>query len=97
MTLLYAATVLHGRELLLIDEPELSLHIDWQRDLLARMSGLAEGKQLIVATHAPEIGMDHETVKKFMLLPMKVSAPPDPLLRPGRGPLSVRQIAGGEQ
>ena len=40
---------------LLIDEPEISLHIDWQRNLIAAMRQLNPDAQLILATHSPEI------------------------------------------
>lgn len=43
------------RMVMIIDEPELSLHIDWQRDLLGAIESLAEETQVIVATHSPEI------------------------------------------
>ena len=43
------------RQVMIIDEPELSLHIDWQRDLLGAIESLAEETQVIVATHSPEI------------------------------------------
>lgn len=37
------------------DEPELSLHISWQKKLLTAIRELNENAQLIVATHSPEI------------------------------------------
>lgn len=40
---------------IMIDEPEISLHIDWQRELLATMHALNPRAQFIVATHSPEI------------------------------------------
>jgi predicted ATPase len=40
---------------IIIDEPELSLHIDWQRRLLGILRRLAPASQIIVATHSPEI------------------------------------------
>ena len=40
---------------LLIDEPELSLHIDWQRDLVKTMRTLNPDAQIILATHSPDI------------------------------------------
>jgi len=40
---------------LLIDEPEISLHIDWQRRLVSSMRLLNSKAQLILATHSPEI------------------------------------------
>lgn len=39
----------------LIDEPELSMHIDWQRKLIPAIRSLAPRSQLIIATHSPEI------------------------------------------
>ncbi len=38
-----------------IDEPEMSLHIDWQRRLLNTLHVLNPDVQIIVATHSPEI------------------------------------------
>jgi len=40
---------------MLIDEPELSMHIDWQRQLVGAMQTLNPAAQLILATHSPEI------------------------------------------
>lgn len=40
---------------LIIDEPEISLHIDWQSSLLESISRLNPDCQLVVATHSPEI------------------------------------------
>lgn len=37
------------------DEPELSLHLSWQRKLLPAIQKLAPDMQIIVATHAPAI------------------------------------------
>jgi predicted ATP-dependent endonuclease of OLD family len=49
------ATVNAGASVILIDEPELSLHVDWQRRLVPSMRLLNPLAQLIVATHSPEI------------------------------------------
>ena len=38
-----------------IDEPELSLHIDWQRALLPALLEQGTSNQLILATHSPFI------------------------------------------
>lgn len=40
---------------ILIDEPELSMHIDWQHDLVSNIRLLNPNTQLILATHSPEI------------------------------------------
>lgn len=41
--------------LFLADEPELSLHISWQRKILPSLNALNPNAQIIVATHSPEI------------------------------------------
>lgn len=45
------------KHILLIDEPELSLHIDWQRNFIDRI--LAFGKKIVIATHSPDIIYNH--------------------------------------
>lgn len=40
---------------LIIDEPELSMHVDWQTKLIASLRELNPDAQLIVATHSPGI------------------------------------------
>ena len=54
-SLLYAASFLGENEMVLIDEPEISLHIDWQTQLAEAMSNILGSKQLVVCTHSPEI------------------------------------------
>lgn len=44
-----------GPNPVLIDEPELSLHVDWQNGLVSCMRTVNEKAQLIMATHAPEV------------------------------------------
>lgn len=39
----------------LADEPELSLHIEWQAQIIGSIRTLNENAQIIVATHSPEI------------------------------------------
>jgi ABC-type cobalamin/Fe3+-siderophores transport system ATPase subunit len=43
----------------LIDEPELSLHIDWQRMILSELRTQSGDRQIIACTHSPEVGADH--------------------------------------
>lgn len=38
-----------------IDEPELSLHVDWQRTLFPTLMGQSKNNQFIIATHSPFI------------------------------------------
>jgi predicted ATP-dependent endonuclease of OLD family len=51
----------------IIDEPELSLHIDWQRELIGAMQHLNPSAQYIVATHSPEIMANVDDTKIFRL------------------------------
>lgn len=43
---------------MLMDEPEISLHFDWQRRLIEDVLRLNPNLQLIMATHAPAMAMD---------------------------------------
>ncbi|MEM9543832.1 MAG: AAA family ATPase [Cyanobacteria bacterium P01_E01_bin.42] len=60
VTLIYAATHMSKQQVVLIDEPEISLHVDWQRHLLKKMSEQLGERQIIVCTHSPVIGADYE-------------------------------------
>ena len=42
-------------DLIIIDEPELSMHIDWQRNLVSAMRTVNPRAQIIMATHSPDI------------------------------------------
>lgn len=43
------------RNFLIIDEPEISLNIKWQRELMNLLHGLAPHTQIIVASHSPAL------------------------------------------
>lgn len=43
------------RNFLIIDEPEISLNIKWQRELMGLLHNLAPNTQIIVASHSPVI------------------------------------------
>jgi predicted ATPase len=43
---------------LFVDEPEASLHIEWQQQLISLIRALNPNAQLILATHSPAIIMD---------------------------------------
>lgn len=45
----------HANTIYIIDEPEISLHIAWQRALVDSVLKLNSNIQLIIATHSPEI------------------------------------------
>lgn len=46
---------MQGRKnaILIMDEPEISLHVDWQKSLIDKLQELNPNCQLIVATHSP--------------------------------------------
>ncbi len=60
ITLIYAASQMSAQKIVLIDEPEISLHIDWQRPLLKKMSEQLQDRQIIACTHSPVIASNYE-------------------------------------
>jgi predicted ATP-dependent endonuclease of OLD family len=46
-----------GIDLFLIDEPEISLHVEWQRSFLSDLQKVQKltGCRFLVATHSPQI------------------------------------------
>lgn len=60
LTMLYAVNKMSGTPAVLIDEPELSLHIDWQEELLSKMMDQLGERQIIVCTHSPSIAADFD-------------------------------------
>ena len=52
---------------IMIDEPELSMHIDWQRQLIHALQTVNPAAQLIVATHSPEIMADVQDDRIFRI------------------------------
>lgn len=60
LTMLFTASrSKYSSGVFLIDEPELSLHIDWQRIVLEELKSQAPDRQIIACTHSPEVGADH--------------------------------------
>ncbi|WP_457325945.1 AAA family ATPase [Roseateles sp. P5_E11] len=60
LTMLYSASrTRFASGAFLIDEPELSLHIDWQRIILQELRNQSPERQIIACTHSPEVGADH--------------------------------------
>lgn len=52
-----------GTSTFIADEPELSLHLEWQREILPAIRRLSPNTQVIVATHAPAIiALDSNTI-----------------------------------
>jgi predicted ATPase len=50
---------------LFIDEPEISLHTDWQEKLIDNIRSLNNNAQIIIATHSPSIVLDGWMDKVF--------------------------------
>ena len=48
-------TLMAEESSIIIDEPELSIHIDWQRELVDAMRTLNPAAQIIIAPHSPEV------------------------------------------
>lgn len=60
LTMLYSASRSRFKTgTFLIDEPELSLHVDWQRQILRELMQQSSHRQIIACTHSPEVGGDH--------------------------------------
>lgn len=74
ITLIYAATHMSSQKVVLIDEPEISLHVDWQRRLISKMAEQLSSRQIIACTHSPTIGADYEE-RIFALKPITTNSP----------------------
>jgi predicted ATP-dependent endonuclease of OLD family len=80
--LIYAASHMTGGRVVLIDEPEISLHIDWQRKLLPEMvkqldekqldEKQLDEKQLIICTHSAVIASKYR--KRMIKLELQPTA-----------------------
>ncbi|KKD60180.1 hypothetical protein RN22_12730 [Grimontia sp. AD028] len=57
LIILFAESLLQREKpfVFIADEPELSLHVSWQREILPAIRLLNPNSQLIVATHSPEV------------------------------------------
>lgn len=55
ITHLFFNPAIGGENILLIDEPELSLHLKWQRQFVTAIRQASPSTQMILATHSPEI------------------------------------------
>lgn len=68
LLILLTETLLQQKQpcIFIADEPELSLHIEWQRNLIASIRSLNPQAQIIFATHAPEIAGNYS--KKLIMM-----------------------------
>lgn len=60
--------------IVVVDEPELHLNIEWHRRLIRDMCQLAPGNQYIIATHSPDIFDAVEKDRRKLLVPEKEEA-----------------------
>lgn len=59
LILLTEALLQQGKDYIyLADEPEMSLHMNWQEIIISAITQLNDKAQIIVATHSPEIAQD---------------------------------------
>jgi energy-coupling factor transporter ATP-binding protein EcfA2 len=56
-----------GGSCIIVDEPEISLHVDWQHELINYIQKINPSLQFIAATHSPEIMATLEDSKTFEL------------------------------
>lgn len=56
--LLKVAIATHNNALILMDEPEISLHLSWQEKLLTQIRTINPDSQIIIVTHSPAIVMN---------------------------------------
>ena len=57
--LMKIANVIKGeKSLILMDEPEISLHLSWQKKLIKTIKNINPDSQIIIVTHSPAIVMD---------------------------------------
>lgn len=77
LTMLFSASRMSSSSgIFLVDEPELSLHVDWQRIVLSELIAQAGQRQIIACTHSPEVGADHEAaVQIFTPSPYSAHGP----------------------
>ena len=48
-----------NKDFIIIDEPEISLNMKWQRSLMELLKRLAPDTQIVVASHSPAIAKRH--------------------------------------
>lgn len=65
--LIYSASRVAQGNVVLVDEPELSLHIDWQRTIIKAMVEQLPSKQVIVCTHSPVVGAEYRDKMKELI------------------------------
>lgn len=67
LLMIFLSTLVANNKPILIDEPEISMHVDWQSELVDDMHQLSPSAQIIIATHSPEISASVNDDKLFRL------------------------------
>lgn len=82
LSMVYFASWLSDQEVILIDEPEISLHVDWQRRLLPMLEKQLSGKQLIACTHSPIILRPYQEDSRELIPEFELPDEPEKILEP---------------
>lgn len=67
LLMIFLSALMAKDKSILIDEPEISMHVDWQSELIDAMHQLSPSAQIIMATHSPEISASVNDDKLFRL------------------------------
>lgn len=59
------STAGRGRDFIFIDEPEISLNLKWQREVIGILQGILPECQIIAASHSPAISQSPSTLCKL--------------------------------
>jgi len=87
-------TLLSDRKeyIFLLDEPEISLHIDWQRTLIKNIRQINPNGQIIIATHSPTVYYQGWTEKVTRIEEIKSTSKESAILQQQTTPGRVRRI-----
>jgi predicted ATP-dependent endonuclease of OLD family len=67
LLMIFLSALMANDKPILIDEPEISMHVNWQSALIGAMQQLSPTAQIIMATHSPEISASVSDDKLFRL------------------------------
>ncbi|SHS43334.1 cytochrome c biogenesis protein CcmA [Mycobacteroides abscessus subsp. abscessus] len=67
LLLILLETLIARSDAIIIDEPELSMHVDWQLSIVDSMRTVNDEAQIVIATHSPEVlaGVPYECVQEL--------------------------------
>ncbi|MGV3615053.1 MAG: AAA family ATPase [Fimbriimonas sp.] len=76
LSLIFAASRMGSTEIVLIDEPEISLHVDWQRLLFNKILDQLGMRQVIACTHSPIMASGYEDQMRRVVFRPVYQLPP---------------------